>query len=143
MSETKTIKGRGVTPGTATGEAIISEAAFMFAHGVEPANGDVIDIRSPLLGENVKEKVLIFPFGKGSTTGSAWFLETIRQGNGPCAVINVETEPIIATAIILGRLLYNTRIPLVDRLDTDILAVARKGNTITVNGDTGEVIIVS
>jgi len=142
MSEKRTIRGRGVTPGTATGEAVISEAAFMFAHGVEPKNGDVIDIRSPLLGENVKGKVLIFPFGKGSTTGSAWFLETIRQGNGPCAVINVETEPIIATALILGRLLYDTRIPLVDRLEADILAVARKGDIITVNGDTGEVTIV-
>ena len=137
------VKGRGVTPGYGEGKPLISEKPFMFAHGVEPRTGEIIDIRSDLLGENIKGKVLIFPFGKGSTTGSAWFLETIRQGNGPSAVINVETESIIASAIVMARLLYGIAIPLVDRLEKDISEMTTKDTIIQVNGDTGEIGIVS
>jgi len=111
----------------------------MFAHGVEPRTGEIIDIRSGLLKENIKGKVLIFPFGKGSTTGSAWFLETIRQGNGPSAVINVETESIIASAIVMARLLYGITIPLVDRLEGDISEMVTKDTFIQVNGSFQEV----
>lgn len=137
------VKGRGVTPGYGEGKALISKKPFMFAHGVEPRTGEIIDIRSDLLKENIKGKVLIFPFGKGSTTGSAWFLETIRQGNGPSAVINVETESIIASAIVMARLLYGITIPLVDRLERDISEMVTKDTFIQVNGNTGEIRIVS
>jgi uncharacterized protein len=138
-SDVRIIRGRGVTPGEAHGRALISRAPFMFAHGVEPKTGEVIDIRSDVVGENVKGRVLIFPHGKGSTTGSAWFLETIRQGNGPAAVINVETEPIIATALFIARLLYGVTIPLVDRLDQNISDLLTNESLIHVNGTTGEV----
>jgi len=137
------VKGRGVTPGYREGKALISKKPFMFAHGVEPRTGEIIDIRSDLLGENIKGKVLIFPFGKGSTTGSAWFLETMRQGNGPSAVINVETESIIASAIVMAKLLYGITIPLVDRLEKDIREMVTKDTIIQVNGDTGEIRMVS
>jgi len=136
-------RGRGVTPGQGQGKALVSKQPFMFAHGVEPGSGDVIDMRSDIRGENIKGKVLMFPFGKGSTTGSAWFLETIRQGNGPSAVINVETEPIIASAIVMARFLYGITIPLVDRLAKDITDLVTRDATVQVNGDTGEVTIVT
>jgi len=142
-SAREVVRGRGVTPGQGQGKALVSTQPFMFAHGVEPQSGDVIDMRSDMLGENIKGKVLIFPFGKGSTTGSAWFLETIRQGNGPSAVINVETEPIIASAIVMARFLYGIAIPLVDRLEKDITDFVTEDATVQVNGDTGEVTIVS
>jgi len=137
------VKGRGVTPGYGEGRALISKKPFMFAHGVEPRTGEIIDVRSDLLGENIKGKVLIFPFGKGSTTGSAWLLETIRQGNGPSAVINVETESIIASAIVMARLLYGITIPLVDRLKGNISEMVTKDTFIQVNGNTGEIRILS
>lgn len=83
MMDIETIKGRGVTPGCGEGLALVSRQPFMFAHGVDPKTGNVIDVRSDLFGKNIRNKVLVFPNGKGSTTGSAWLLETIRQGNGP------------------------------------------------------------
>ena len=136
------VKGRGVIPGYGEGKVLVSQKPLMFAHGVEPRTGEIIDIRSDILGENIKGNVLLFPSGKGSTTGSAWFLETIRQGNGPSAVINVETELIIATAIVMARLLYGTAIPLVDRLEMDISEMVTKDTIIQVNGDTGEIRMV-
>jgi uncharacterized protein len=115
----------------------------MFAHGVEPSTGIVIDVRSDILGRSMKGKVLCFPSGKGSTTGSAWLLETIRRGNGPAAIINAETEPIIATGLILAGLLYGITIPLVDRPDADITTLVEDGIVIDVDGSTGGVVIAS
>ena len=137
-----TIRGRGVAPGRARGKALVSRGHFMFAHGVEPATGRVTDVRSDVAGENVKGKVFVFPFGKGSTTGSSWFLETVRRGNAPAAIINVETEPIIAAAVAMARLLYGVAIPLVDRLEEDITGLVGAETVIEVNGDTGRVTIV-
>jgi len=65
------MKGRGVAPGRAEGEAVVSRRPFMFAHGIDPGTGDVTDVRSDIAGRNLKGKVLVFPSGKGSTTGSA------------------------------------------------------------------------
>ena len=139
MGKQTVLKGRGVAPGRAEGQALVSRQPFMFAHGVEPGTGQVTDIRSDILGQSMKQKVLIFPYGKGSTTGSAWFLETVRQGNGPAAIINQETEPIIATAVTLARKLYNVEIPLVDTLDKDIVSLISGDTVVQVNGGIGEV----
>jgi predicted aconitase with swiveling domain len=64
-------------------------------------------------------------------------LETIRQGNGPAAVINLETEPIIASAIVMARILYGITIPLVDRLKEDITDIATEKTVVRVNGKNG------
>ena len=143
MSDERTlIRARGVRPGVATGPALVSGRPFMFAHGVDPATGRVIDVRSDLFGQSIVGRVLIFPTGKGSTTGSAWLLETIRQGNGPLAIVNQETEPIIATALVMARLLYGLTIPLVDRLERDITSLLSTGSVVTVDGNMATVSIV-
>jgi predicted aconitase with swiveling domain len=136
------VKGRGVTPGYGEGKILISKQPFMFSHGVEPRTGNIIDIRSDIFGENIRGKVLIFPFGKGSTTGSAWILEMIRQGNRPAAIINIETESIIVTGFVMAHLLYGISIPLVDRLEKDITDSITEDSIIQVNGNIGEVRIV-
>lgn len=143
MGEFRVFKGRAVVPGYGEGKALVTHLPFMFAHGVEPATGRVIDKRSDLIGRSIEGRVLVFPFGKGSTTGSAWFLETIRQGKGPAAVINVETEPIIATALIIARLLYGISIPLIDRTEEDITAIITDDTLIRVDGGRGEVTVLS
>lgn len=137
--EIKTIQGRGIAPGHGEGQVLVSHQPFMFAHGVDPSSGTVIDVRSDLYGKNIRGKVMIFPYGKGSTTGSAWFLEAIRQGNGPAGIVNVETEPIIATALAIARLVYGISIPLVDRLEDDIGAIVTDGTRVRVDGTAGKV----
>ena len=131
------INGRGVINGLGEGHILVSKQPFMFAHGVDPETGRVIDVRSDIFGKNIRNKVLVFPYGKGSTTGSAWFLEAIRLGNGPAAVINDETEPIIASALIIARILYDTRIPLADRLEQEIPEVEKDKVVVLVEGNKG------
>ncbi|MCK5553303.1 MAG: hypothetical protein KAJ09_09180 [Deltaproteobacteria bacterium] len=58
-------------------------------------------------------------------------------------MINVETESIIASAIVMVRLLYGITIPLVDRLEKDISERVTRDTIIQVNGDTGKIRMVS
>ncbi|HLQ03629.1 MAG TPA: DUF126 domain-containing protein, partial [Nitrososphaerales archaeon] len=85
-----------------------------------------------LMGENVREKVLIFPFGKGSTTGAAWFLETLRLGNGPAAVLTQTAETMVVTGAVLGEMLYGRRIPVMTDFPSTMADVVRTGDLVTV-----------
>ena len=50
---------------------------------------------------------------------------------------------VIATGVAIARLLYGVAIPLVDRLEEDIAERVKEGTIIQVNGDKGEVTIIS
>jgi len=56
-----------------------------------------------------------------------------KLGTAPAAIINVETEAILATGCVISD------IPLVDMLDSDPLTVLKDGMRVTVNGDIGSV----
>ena len=141
MTKVISFKGRVLLEGGAKGEALVSRRAFTFAHGVDPTTGVVTDVRSDLRGENVREKVLFFPFGKGSTTGAAWFLETVRLGNGPAAVLTQTAEPMIVTGAILGEMLYGRKVPVMSDFPLSIAGVIRTGDLVTVETKSREVMV--
>ena len=126
--------GRTITAGFARAPALVAQQPFMFAHGMDPRTGCITDRRHELHSQSIRGRVFLFPHGKGSTTGSAWLLETLRLGNGPAAILNREMEPIIATGLILGELLYGTTIPAMDRLIPDPFPLIRSGDLVEVDG---------
>ena len=137
------MKGRALVRGSAQGEALASQKAFTFAHGVNPVTGDVTDIRSDIRGFNVKGKVLFYPFGKGSTTASSWFLETVRNGNQPAGIV---TEGIDLSAVIgstMAGLLYKRIIPVVSGVPRSEYSKLRPGAVVSIEVDTGEVRVVA
>ena len=136
------LKGRKVVGGIVEGEALVSHDPLVWSHGVDPATGKIDDVRVALNGVCVKDKVLIYPYGKGSTSTSTWMLETFRCNNGPKAILNIETEGLIAVGSILGNKLYGKVTPVVDRFDQNILDVVETGDWVKVNGDTGTVEII-
>ena len=76
-----------------------------------------------------------FPKGKGSTVGSYVLYQLKKNGHAPAAIVNRETETIIATGCILAE------IPLVDRLGSDPLEVIHSGDRVRVDGREGRVIV--
>ena len=84
----------------------------------------------------------MFPEGRGSTVGASVILELVRCGNAPAAMINRKTEVILATGAILADKFYGVTIPVVDMLDEDPIAAIQTGDTLSVDGDTGEVTIL-
>ena len=115
----KVLKGRGLIAGSAVGIAVLSQRAFTFAHGVDPSNGNVTDVRSDVRGSNVKGKVLFYPFGKGSTTASAWFLEAVRLGNYPSAIVTEGVDLSAVIGSVMAKAIYGKEIPVVSGVARD------------------------
>lgn len=125
------IPGRSIVKGRGSGKLLVSPVPISFLSGVDPETGIIIEENHPLQGETVEGKILVFPFGKGSTVGSYVMYALKRNGKAPAAIINEEVEPIIAVgAIIAG-------IPMIDRTAIP-LSRLQTGEMATVDGDTGE-----
>lgn len=126
----KQIKGHRICSGRASGPALVSADAISFLGGIDPKTGMVIEKGHALYGKNVKGTVLIFPGGKGSTVGSYVVYQLMKNGVAPVAMINVTAEPIVVVGAIISG------IPMVDRLDTDVLSIP-DGTIVTVDGTAG------
>jgi len=120
------MKGRMISPGKARGEAIVSRAPMSFYGGIDPKTGVVIEKGHELGGQCVKDKILVFPQGKGSTVGSYVIYGLKKNGVSPAAIVNKETETIVATGVILAG------IPCVDKIDIDKI---KTGDRLKVDGD--------
>ena len=142
MNKEDMMKGRGLVKGIAEGEALVSSESLVWSHGVDPETGTIDDIRVSVCGQCVKDKILIYPLGKGSTSGATWMLEAVRCGNGPKAIINKETELIIVAGAVLSEKLYGKTIPVVDRLDKDPTEAISTGDIVRVDGEKGTVEII-
>ena len=138
MSETKfTLKGCSVVKGIAEGPALVSEQNLSLWGGLDPQIGLIIDKRHELYGKQVRDTVLVFPYGKGSTTGAIVFLEAVRCGNAPAAIINIKTEPILASGALMAPIFYQKTIPIVDRLEKNPIQTIQTNDYVRVNGTKG------
>jgi hypothetical protein len=100
---------------------------------VDPNTGIIVEKGHPLQGECMANKVLAFPYGKGSTVGSYVLYALSCNGHAPAAIVNTEAEAIIATGAIMGN------IPMIDRLLIP-LSRMKNGVCVQVDGDTGEMV---
>ncbi|RLF45336.1 MAG: hypothetical protein DRN29_06885 [Thermoplasmata archaeon] len=96
------MKARTIYPGSAEGEALVSREPIGFYGGIDMKTGIVIEKGHELEGKCVKDKILVFPYGKGSTVGSYVIYGLKKNGVAPKAIINKETETIVATGAILA-----------------------------------------
>jgi len=120
------MKGRTISPGKARSAAIVSREPIGFYGGIDPKTGVVIEKGHELEGKCVKDKVLVFPQGKGSTVGSYVIYGLKKNGVAPVAIVNKETETIVATGVILAG------IPCVDGIDIDKI---KTGDKLVVDAD--------
>jgi predicted aconitase with swiveling domain len=105
------LSGRVIKAGTAQGLALVSPEPIGFLGGVDPDTGVVIEPGHPLEGQCITGRILVFPSGKGSTVGSYTLYRMARAGTAPAAIINAESEAIVAVGAIIGD------IPMVDQVD--------------------------
>ena len=115
MSNTIVLHGRVIKSGRGEGRALVSSVPIGFLGGVDPDTGIVLEPGHPLQGQSMAGKVLVFPTGKGSTVGSYTILRLGRGGHGPAAMINAESEAIVAVGAIIAD------IPMVDRIDISLI----------------------
>lgn len=127
MAQTAIFTARIIRAGHAEGPALVSAAPIGFLGGVDPHTGVVLEPGHPLQGRSVKGAVLVFPTGKGSTVGSYTILRLARSGAGPVAMINAESEAIVAVGAIISD------IPMVDQIDINQI---RDGDWVVVENET-------
>lgn len=106
-------EARTLVPGTGRGEALVLEQPLSFWGGVDPATGEVVDIRHPQRGANVAGRVLVMPSGRGSSSSSSVLAESVRAGTAPAAIVLAEPDPILALGAIVARELYGREMPIV------------------------------
>lgn len=107
------IQGVAIVPGSAEGELLVSDEPMSFWGGYDHETGDLIDQHHPLCGQNARGKVLGVPFTIGSSTTAAVFLQSIRDGTAPAAIITVGTDSILALASIVAEEMYEEPVPVV------------------------------
>jgi len=138
--DNKIFKGRTVVEGAAVeGEALVSNMAFGFFGGVNPRTGVIIDRWHDLFEQNIKDKILIYPEGRGSTVGAAVILELVRTGNAPKAILFNDIEIITATGGVLAKKFYDIDLPMLEQFDCDITQAIRSGDRVRVVPATGTV----
>ncbi|MEM1655215.1 MAG: DUF126 domain-containing protein [Nitrososphaerota archaeon] len=124
------LEGRVIREGRAEGEALTTRQPISFYGGVDPETGRIIERGHELEGEVIADKILVFPYGKGSTVGSYILLRLRRRGLAPKAIVNQRCEPIIAVGAIIAE------IPCVDEVDISLIS---RGDIVRVEGARVEV----
>lgn len=122
------LHGRGIVEGKCTAEALVSTKPISFLGDVDPATGKIVDKRHDLYGECVKDKVLCFPHGHGSTVGSYVLYSLAKNRLAPKAIINHRADPVI----VVGAVIAN--IPMIDHVD---ISQIRTGELVEVDAYEG------
>jgi predicted aconitase with swiveling domain len=120
------LKGRIINRGKAEGEALVTKDPISFYGGVDPKTGIITDKDNELNGQSICGKVLVFPFGKGSTVGPYTIYQLAKLGTAPLAMINRECETIVAVGAIISD------IPAVDKID---ISKIKTGQNVTIDGE--------
>lgn len=116
-----------ISPGTVTGEALISSEPILF-YQTDPKTGIVTEPGHCLNGKCVKDKIVIFPGGKGSSVVQADGMYKLdRSQTAPRGLIVQKLDTVlVSTAIIM-------EIPMVDRVDQKFYGQVKDGDLIQID----------
>jgi len=139
----KTFKGRVITPGTVSAEALVSHGGFNTLASFQMAlmfgdkqvkcgdqnNEDIY--KKPMIG-----KALCLPETIGSTTGGmVLYTVCALEKNPACMLFSKPIDSLAASGAILAANWTDTSMPVVDKLGDEFLEYVKDGMTITVGED--------
>ncbi len=125
------VKAKRVSKGIAKAEALVTRMPISFTGGVNPDTGVVREKGHELEGKSIAGKILVFPHGKGSTTGSWQYYAAYKRGNAPAGIINVRAEGVVVVSAVL------TGTPMVHQMETDPFELIKTGDMVIINADEG------
>jgi predicted aconitase with swiveling domain len=129
-----TLTGRCVFAGLAEGEALVSDVDLALGL-IDPFTGIVKQSDHPLFGQSVAGRILVFPAGSGSSSGSYRLLHLAEQKKAPAAIVNVQANAVVTAGAVLGG------IPLVHKLTPDPIRTIKTGDRVQVDGGRGVVVV--
>ncbi len=137
MSGKKTFRCSPISPGTASGPALVSDEAVCF-YLVKPETGVVIEKGHTLEGKSMEGKVLVAHSGKGSSVVQMDGLFKIdRKGKGPRGVILRNPDPVFVTALLV------MEIPSVFDVEDSFFDNVKDGQQIILDTESGVVTLIN
>ncbi|KAA3648713.1 MAG: DUF126 domain-containing protein [Chloroflexi bacterium] len=109
----KSYQAKILVAGEAQGPVLVLREALSLWGGLEPQTGEIIDQRHPQLEEIVTGRMLLMPFGKGSSSASSILLEAVKAGTAPSAIVLAESDAILALGAVVAQELYGNAPPIV------------------------------
>jgi predicted aconitase with swiveling domain len=123
---------RSLVHGRASGELLVLDEPLSFWGGLDPHTGEIVDRRHPQSGRHVNGVVLAMPAGRGSSSSSSVFVEAVRAGTAPAAIVLAHPDTIVALGALVAAELYGTSVPVVT--DAGYTALS-SGQWVTVVGE--------
>lgn len=126
----KILKGRPIVPGKCRGKTLVAAKPISFLGGIDPNTGKIIEKNHDLEGKKIKDKILCFPSGHGSTVGSYVLYSLAKKNLAPKAIINQTADPVVVVGAIIAE------IPMIDKIDVQQIP---NGKEVEVDADEGAV----
>ena len=133
------LQSKVVIAGEVKGSALVSREPLSFWGGYDWKTGEIIDQRHMLAGQVAKEKILVIPFTRGSSTTTPVLLEAIRVGTAPAAILTTQVDFFFALASVVADELYQFPLPLAV-LDAADFANLQTGDEIELQRD-GRIVV--
>ncbi|MGI6028427.1 MAG: aconitase X swivel domain-containing protein [Candidatus Heteroscillospira sp.] len=133
-----TLQGRGAYPGKARGEALVCPQSIQGWAGVSEVTGLIIETGHVEEGKSVKGKILVIPYGKGSTGWSGHFHSAAVAGFSPAGWVfsSIDSRCGVAAAAL--------EIPAVADFPEgkELFNLIRTGDLLEIDGDTGTLTVM-
>src|SRR5512143_2212923 len=121
------LKGITRTTGKAEGEALVSDMPLSWAPCSILNDGTITMVGNPVTGQNVKDKIVIYPTVTGSTSGAFGLLFKIKgTKKGPAGIICRNLHTIDLSGALAGD------IPSVDGLDKAPIKTIKSGDWVKI-----------
>ena len=140
----KEFKGRVVTPGTVTAEAVVTKSGFntlaSFQNALQFGDKEVKcgdQNNAELYGKSLLNKALCLPQTIGSTTGGlVLYCACALKKNPACMLFSNPIDSLAAAGAVLADVWVDgVTMPVVDSLGEEFLDYVKDGMTITIKAD--------
>lgn len=140
----KQFKGRVVTPGTVTAEAVVTKSGFntlaSFQNALQFGDKEVKcgdQNNADLYGKSLLGKALCLPQTIGSTTGGlVLYCACALQKNPACMLFSLPIDSLAAAGAVLADVWVDgVTMPVIDSLGEEFLEYVKDGMTVTVKED--------
>ena len=144
------LKGKSMTPGRARARALVTRMPMNFTAAftkpinmIPPKRGEIQDRHHDLFKQNVEGTVLVFPACIGSTFTGMVLMQLMYEGRGPAAMIVQNADSLLVSGAVLAETWFKKGVPVVEYPGDDLYDKIKTGDTVEVDGETGEIKINS
>ncbi len=140
----KQFKGRVVTPGTVTAEAVVTKSGFntlaSFQNALQFGDKEVKcgdQNNADLYGKSLLNKALCLPQTIGSTTGGlVLYCACALKKNPACMLFSLPIDSLAAAGAVLADVWVDgVTMPVIDSLGEEFLDYVKDGMTVTIKED--------